>query len=133
MEALAVMVAAVVGFLAGGARETRASRRNGERAATTVGVLRDLVAEHLGLARERLGAAEARIALLEERLAFHDGFLRPPPRDRATPIEPLATLLERAARGARRSSPGESQDLGGGILPFPRTPSGAEETPNYYR
>lgn len=130
MEALAVMVAAVVGFLAGAARETRASRRNGERAATTVGVLRDLVAEHLGLARDRLGAAEARIALLEERLAFHDGFLRPPPRHRSAPIEPLATLVERAARGGRRSPPGEPQGGSGDILPFPHTLSAAEEIPN---
>ena len=130
MEALAMMVAAVVGFLAGGARETRASRRNGERAAMTVGVLRDLVAEHLGLARHRLDAAEARIALLEERLEFHDGFLRAPVRDRAAPIEPLASLVERAARAAWRASPAEPQGRRGDILPFPPTLSAAEQTPN---
>lgn len=134
MEALAAMtIAAVLGFLAGGAREALRARGSGRGAETTAGVLKDLVAEHLGLARDRLGAAEARIALLEERLAFHDGFLSVTPRDAGVPAETLPVRVERVARARHRGNApetGRPRAADAGILPFPTTSGAAEETPN---
>ncbi len=125
MEALAAMtIAAILGFLAGGAREALRARGSGRGAETSVGVLKDLVAEHLGLARDRLGAAEARIALLEERLAFHDGFLSVTPRDAGVPLDVLPVRVDRVARARhRRTAPetGRPRAEDAEILPFPTT------------
>jgi hypothetical protein len=86
-------------------------RRADARGEVTVGVLRDLVAEHLSLARTRLDAAEARICLLEERLTFHDGF--------------LVARRPRRPRADRRE---------GAVLRFPAAPGPyTEETPNSTR
>lgn len=104
----------LLGLLARSLLDTR------PREGTTMAVLRELVAEHLGLARDRLGAAEARIALLEERVAFYDGFTRAERAGRPT------TLGTAPPVAPGRPPEGWSAT----VLRFPSPIAGTEETPN---
>lgn len=74
---MAALISVVFGWALRGALVSRAATDSDP--SRTV-VLRELVQEHLRIARERMSAAEARIAILEERQAFHDGFLQVTPR-----------------------------------------------------
>ena len=74
---MAALISVVFGWALRGAFVTKTAA---DAESSRTAALRELVHEHVRIARDRISAAEARIAILEERQTFHDGFFRVVPR-----------------------------------------------------